>query len=170
MTVAPDNNEPTLPEVGSPPLVDFGLGLACVIGGLGLFYGSRDFQPMIPETLIGPGFLPSICAVVLAFFGAALCIVSIRNVRAGARMVDSEDDSTGSPFFAAVLLGGLVLVILLIPYLGFIVATSLYGFAVTWAGRARWWGAALAAVALTLMVDYLFAEVMRVPLPTGSLF
>ncbi|MEZ0169353.1 tripartite tricarboxylate transporter TctB family protein [Microvirga sp. TS319] len=170
MMSAQNKNEPASLEVGSPPLADFGLGLACVLGGLGLFFGSRDFQPMIPDTLIGPGLLPSICAFVLAFFGAALCITSMRNWRAGAQTVDNEEDGGGSAFFTMILLGGLVLVILLIPYFGFIITTSLYGFAVTWAGRAKWWGAALSSVALTLVVDYLFAHVMRVPLPTGILF
>lgn len=170
MTSEPRKNEPTSPEVGSLPSVDFGVGIACVLGGLAMLYASRDFQPMIPDTRIGPGLLPSICAFILIVFGTALSIVSMRNARAGARVAEGEEEGGGSPFFVTVLLGGLVLVILLIPYLGFVIATSLYGLAVAWAGGARWWGAAISAITLTLLVYYLFAHVMRVPLPTGTLF
>jgi putative tricarboxylic transport membrane protein len=151
-------------------MVDFGLGLAFVIGGLGLIYGSRDFQIMIPGTPVGPGLLPTICGAVMILFGALLSISGIRHARLGARVAGGEDEGQGSLFFAAVLLGGLVLVILLMPYLGFIVTSSLYGFAVTWAGRASWWGSAIASVTLTLLIYYLFAHVMRVPLPLASLF
>jgi putative tricarboxylic transport membrane protein len=170
MTPAQDSNAPTSPEVGSPPMVDLGLGLAFVIGGVALIYGSKDFQIMIPGTPVGPGLLPTICGTLLVIFGAALSLVAFRNMRLGAQVISAEDNSNGSPFFASVLLGGLVLVILLLPYIGFILASSLYGFAVTWAGRASWWGSAIASVTLTLMIYYLFAHVMRVPLPIGSLF
>jgi putative tricarboxylic transport membrane protein len=125
---------------------------------------------MIPDTAIGPGLLPSICAVVFMLFGAALPVMSLHKARAGVRSVESEHDDTGSLGYAAILLGGLVLVILLTPYLGFIITTSLYAFAVTWVGRARWWGAALSAAVVTLLVYFLFSSLMRVPLPTGSVF
>ncbi len=170
MTPAQNTNVPTSPEVGSPPIVDLGLGIAFVIGGLGMVYGSKDFQIMIPGTPVGPGFLPTICGFILVIFGAALSLVAFRNMRLNAQVISGDDDGYGSPFFASVLLGGLVLVILLLPYIGFILASSLYGFAVAWAGRASWWGSAIASVTLTLLIYYLFAHVMRVPLPIGSLF
>lgn len=157
-------------EAASPPSIDAALGLACTLGGVGLFSAAQTFQPMIPDTVIGPGLLPSICALVFMIFGAALTVLSLRSIRAGARFVAAEDDEFGSLGYAAVLLIGLALVVLLMPYLGFIIASSLYAFAVTWAGRARWWVAALSAVAVTLLVYVLFSSLMRVPLPTSSLF
>lgn len=167
---ATDKNGPASLEAGSPASIDLGLGIACVLLGAGLFYGAKDYQPMLPGTLIGPRLLPSICAVVFMIFGAALSVSAFRKRRSGAPAVEPEDDGKGSPFFAAVLLGGLVLVILLIPYLGFIAASTLYAFAVTWAGRASWWRAALFSAVLTLLVYYLFSHIMRVPLPNGILF
>ena len=157
-------------EVDSPPLIDLGVGVAFVAFGATLIYGAQEFPVSVPNTVIGPGLLPMICAVVFLLGGAALSIRAFMAARRGARVADSEEGEGGSLTFSAVILGGMVLTILIMPYLGFIVTTALYAFAVTLAGKTRWYGAALSAALITAIVYFVFSSLMRVPLPAASLF
>lgn len=154
----------------SPARLDLGFGLVFAVGGAALFVASRSFAVMIPGTPIGPGLMPAICGLVFMLCGAGLAIGAIRRLRAGEIFVDSEDNAAGSLGFALLVVGGLALVVAATPYLGFIVTAALYSFAVTMAGGARGWGAALSAVLVTLGVYALFSGFMRVPLPAGLLF
>lgn len=156
--------------VETPPGFDLAIGIGFVVSGAVLVYGAQGFPAAIPNTLIGPGLMPLICAIVFLLGGATLAIKAFAAIRAGRKVAEGEDTERGSLGFSAVVLGGMVLCVLAMPYLGFVVTTALYAFAVTLAGRSKWWGAALYSGALTFGVYALFQMVLRVPLPTASLF
>lgn len=168
---APAESQSAPPQgADSPPLLDLGLGVVFAVAGAGLFAASRGFPVMIPGTPVGPGLIPSICGAVFMIFGVLLALSAGRKLRAGLVFTDTEDNETGSLPFALLVIGGLALVIFATPYLGFVAVAAAYSFAVTVAGGARWWGAALSAIGVTLLVYVLFSELMRVPLPTGMFF
>ncbi len=168
---APQNADSTpQPGVETPPGFDLAIGIGFVAMGAVLTYGAQGFPVAIPNTIIGPGLMPLICAAVFLLGGAVLAIKAVANLRAGRKAVEGDDSETGSLAFSAAVLGGMVLCVLAMPYLGCVVTSALYSFAVTLAGRVRGRLAALYSAGLTIGVYALFQLAMRVPLPTASLF
>jgi putative tricarboxylic transport membrane protein len=155
------------PGEGHRSWLDVSLGLAFALGGAGFFQAAQGFAPMIPNSVVGPGLLPSICAVVFMIFGALLAVNGFRANRIASDFNDREPDSI---MFIVVMIGGLIGVVFLMPLLGFAITAAVFGFVVTWVCRARWWGALTNAVVISGAVYYLFSSVLRVPLPTGTLF
>lgn len=155
-------------EAASPPALDAGLGLAFALGGVALLVASGRFTPMVPDTRIGPGFMPFICAIVFMVLGAVLAFSGLRRMRSGEAVAQGEPGGTLA--YGAVVMGGLVLVVVLTPWLGFILASTLYSLAVTRAGGGGWIGSAVMAFAVTMLVYLLFSQLMRVPLPGFALF
>ena len=157
-------------ELDTPPLIDLGLGIGFVALGAVLWCGAQSFPVSIPNTVIGPGLVPSVCGAVFMLGGAALAIRAFINVRAGRKGVEAEDEGPGSLMFSAIVLGGLLFTFLVMPYLGFTLTTGIYAFAVTLAGCTNVMGAALSSALITGATYTLFHILMRVPLPTAGLF
>lgn len=156
------------PDAPSPPLLDVALGLAFAVGGAALIVASRAFPAMVPGTIVGPGLMPMLCGAIFLIFGGVLSLTAFQRYRRDGNVTEGEVERGSLPF-AIVLMGGLVAVVWLADYLGFVVVSFLYSLAVTRAGGARWIYAAILALSVTMLTYVLFSNLMRVPLPRGSL-
>lgn len=143
------------------------LGIAFALAGLILFVEAQQFRPMRPGTQIGPGLLPSICGVAFMILGPSLVISTVLD-RKPAKITGKLD--AGSPLFILLIILGMLGVINLMPYMGFIITCAAYSWLVTWFAGAKWWGAAISSIAISIFVYYLFTEHLRVILPPGTLF
>lgn len=143
------------------------LGLLFAVAGLALFIEAQSFNPMRPGTSVGPGLLPTICAVVFMVFGPALIINTFSERK---KILDIKLDDYGSFRFILVVVLGLVATIVLIPILGFIITCSLYSLLIAWSAGAPWWGAAINGGSVAVFVYFLFTELLRVVLPAGLVF
>ena len=85
-------------------------------------------------------------------------------------MGESHNDGTsfGRVFLA---FGAIAIWIVILPYLGFNIATILLVASVMIIiGNCRWWQIVVLSVILSVPINFLLATVLRVYLPTGSLF
>ncbi len=116
----------------------------------------------------GPAFFPGILSIALVVLGVLLAIDFDHSARAADPEPDAEE-GTGfvtSAKFCLLLVG----TILVFPYLGGVVALSLFVlFEMLWVERARLRGSLLTAVAAFCAIWLLFVHVLAVPLPAGLL-
>ena len=110
------------------------------------------------------GFVPLVESVLLAVAGAALIVQSLRGSPPLAPAPESAPPSSAVHALTAALLA----YVLLLPVLGFLVATFLFAWAAvaTWR-QYRWWIAAGYALALSLSMHVLFTVALRMSLPAG---
>jgi putative tricarboxylic transport membrane protein len=132
----------------------------------------KSFQlPSLPIVPVGPGFYPSI---VLSFMAAASALLVLQDLMKRASVVAGADDAPRRNYRVVVIAFAIVgLYVLLLPLLGFRVATMLFvGSLQAALGRPRtprqW--TVLAAIALgTTMVSYfVFERYLLVLLPRGA--
>jgi putative tricarboxylic transport membrane protein len=132
----------------------------------------KSFQlPSLPIVPVGPGFYPSI---VLSFMAAASALLVLQDLMKRAPVVAGADDAPRRNYRVVVIAFAIVgLYVLLLPLLGFRVATMLFvGSLQAALGRPRtprqW--TVLAAIALgTTMVSYfVFERYLLVLLPRGA--
>ena len=84
-----------------------------------------------------------------------------------------EDKSSEQTNYVRVFLAFLAIAlwIIALPYLGFDIATILLVASVmVIIGNCRWWQIALLSLILSVPINYLLANVLRVYLPSGSIF
>lgn len=132
----------------------------------------KSFQlPSLPIVPVGPGFYPSI---VLSFMAAASALLVLQDLMKRAPVVAGADDAPRRNYRVVVIAFAIVgLYVLLLPLLGFRVATMLFvGSLQAALGRPRTprQGTVLAAIALgTTMVSYfVFERYLLVLLPRGA--
>jgi hypothetical protein len=66
------------------------------------------------------------------------------------------------------LLAGSVAYVVLLPWVGFLIATAWFASLLVWRMRAVWWRAVAAALLLSFVAHGLFALLFKVPLPAGA--
>lgn len=160
---APD---PAPEDLGPPPLLDLGIAAISLCGGVALIVYAQGFRAMIPNTVIGPGLLLTVCGAVFTLLSGFMGLRAVRQLRqVGQRMPDWS-----TLLFAALVPGLLVATLALTPLVGFLPAAALASFALMKASGARWLTALVATVLLSAAVYGAFVEIMRVPLPGGALF
>lgn len=95
--------------------------------------------------------------------------IKIRNEK-----IDSlEKNSAGKTSYIRVFLAFLAIAlwIVILPYIGFIISTILLVVSIMLIiGDCRWWQIALLSLILTVPINYILASVLRVYLPSGSIF
>ena len=142
-------------------------GLAVAAASLFLFWLTLGLErnPLVP---IGPGFYPRLVLGVTAILGLALLVKDLlRRERVAPRVAPLNYR------LVALLFGAFGLYVLLLPLLGFRVATFLFVLGATFLleppRRAGLWvrGAVLAVVA-TVATYYVFERYLAVLLPRGS--
>ena len=142
-------------------------GLAVAAASLFLFWLTLGLErnPLVP---IGPGFYPRLVLGVTAVLGLALLVKDLlRKGRAAPRAAPLNYR------LVALLFGAFGLYVLVLPFLGFRVATFLFVLGATFLleppRRAGLWvrGAVLAVVA-TVATYYVFERYLAVLLPRGS--
>lgn len=136
--------------------------------------------PSMPGMGVGSGLFPTITGAGMIVFGLLLALEGFipRAVATPAESVRPEADAGGegdappapAPLdvpFAAVVLSGLVLVILLVAPVGFLLTVAVYGAVVARVGGAGLVGAVLFGAVTSAGLYAVFVHGLGVPLPRG---
>lgn len=145
---------------------DLVIGLAFVVGGIALGLASYG-MPSLGGQMVGPGLLPTIVAAGFVLFGGGLALQGWRSARVA--LPPRSALSWQAVRVPAVVIGGLVLYIAALEPVGFLVATMVYVTAVILACGGRLASGVIFAAAITLGIDWVFLNLMGVPLPAGIL-
>lgn len=95
--------------------------------------------------------------------------IKIRKEKADTLEDNSQEQTSYARVFLAFL--AIALWIIALPYLGFNISTILLVVSIMLIiGNCSWWQIALLSLILSVPINYLLANVLRVYLPTGSIF
>ncbi|TDD33139.1 tripartite tricarboxylate transporter TctB family protein [Saccharopolyspora elongata] len=150
----------------SPQVAVFG-GLALV--GAGFAVSAVGYGVMLPESRIGPGFLPLVAGGLLAVFSVLLLVEQLRRPAAPEGGTDDFGRTPAQRMWILRRVFALLPAALLaVPLVGMVTAFGLLVLVIsTWLERRKVLPAlALSAVSAAAM-HVIFAVVLRVPLPTG---
>ena len=142
---------------------------ADLVGGIGLlifaaFYFERSFaiSTGLASDRLGPSFFPRVLATVLALLAAVLM---------GRALSDRSDPAPLSKVRVTRLFAILTLTVvwaLLLPRVGFLIATPLLLGTVMWTmGLRRWRGLIGVSLGMTLVLYLVFVRFLKVLLPLG---
>jgi putative tricarboxylic transport membrane protein len=145
------------------------VGAGFVAAGALIFAGTLNY-PTLEAGQPGPSLFPRILGSLMAIFGGLLSLQ-------GLRVRDVTDEVAWlrlhkNPAFinALVVLAGVLAYIFLVEHLGFLIMGALVIFTLMWRLQVRPLKAAVVAIVFNALVHFLFAKVLRVPLPLGILW
>lgn len=118
----------------------------------------------------GPSLFPRIVAGLMAGLGGALALKGLRARDLTERVAWSALHRNPSFINALFVVAGVLAYILLVDRLGFLIVGAGVAFVLMWRLEVRPRTAAGVAVVLTVLVHFLFAKLLRVPLPAGWLW
>ncbi|GAA0529975.1 hypothetical protein GCM10011581_29530 [Saccharopolyspora subtropica] len=139
--------------------------------GAGFAVSALGYRVLLPESRIGPGFLPLVAGSLLAVFSVLLLVQQLRHP-AEAPADGGVDDSGRTPAQRARILRRVFVLLpaalLVVPVVGMVTAFGLLVLVISvWLEGRR----PVAAVAISLVaaaaMHVIFVVVLRVPLPTG---
>lgn len=134
------------------------------VAAVGAFaWVSSSHLALLGTNTIGPGLVPQSMGVALVALGAILIASGLRASKTG------KNPFTGAGTRRVLLmLAALLAMVVLLPYLGFIVSAALF-LAVVFFGVQRnfAWPAYVNIVALPIVFWLVFVKGLRVPLPAG---
>jgi putative tricarboxylic transport membrane protein len=142
------------------------VGAGFVAAGAFIVAGTIHYPPL-DGGYPGPSLFPRILGGLMVAFGG---LVGLKGLRTGDTTQEVEwlllHKSTG--FVNAVfILVGVAAYILLVDKLGFLLTGALLLFVVMWRLKVPPFKALIVAVVFNTLVHFLFAKIMRVPLPLG---
>lgn len=142
-------------------------GLLSILVGSFFYYLTLDF-PSIETDVLGAAFLPKLYSILLIIFGVIL--ITKKLVKSNTNPENQEGEFKG--FFYGLSSMVIVLIyVLLLPYIGFYIATILVMLTLLYFLKVRKILVLLSvSVGVTLFVFILFEKLLKVPLPTGVLF
>lgn len=143
-------------------------GLAVLAASLALFWATLGLErhPMVP---VGPGFYPRIVLGITALMALALVAADLL----GGRKARAPTSGPGANYrLVAVAFGIFGVYVLVLPWLGFRLATLLFLLAMPAAlepprSRRRWITIAVLAVVATAATYFVFERYLHVLLPRG---
>jgi putative tricarboxylic transport membrane protein len=140
----------------------FGAGALIVVGTLN--------YPSLDGGHPGPALFPRILGTLMAVLGAALAVQGAR-ARDATQAVEwrrlHRNVGLVNSLFA---LGSVLAYLGLVEWLGFLITGTLLLFVMMWRLRVPPLRALVVAIAFITIVHFLFAKVLRVPLPLGLLW
>lgn len=146
---------------------------ASVILSLGIvgFVAGAGIETPASANDIGPRAFPYLVSGMLVLLGGALIVALLRGRVGTPEEGEDIDPDVSTDWVTLLKLVGFVVVhIVLIVPLGWPVAAALLFFGAAWSlGAKPWWRNALIAVALALILQYVFAGLLGVSLPPGFL-
>jgi putative tricarboxylic transport membrane protein len=142
-----------------------------VVFCLAVFYLTRDY-PGMPGQDYGPALFPRLIATLAGIAGVALIVKGARVWRSEPRVV--LGDWVRSPRHLGnfvVVVGALIVYIQVSDAVGFIITGFvLLSFIIVWLrGLGHLWSSLLVSALSVVVVQALFGELLRVPLPWGLL-
>jgi putative tricarboxylic transport membrane protein len=149
------------------------LGVVAAAAGLG--YGA-----FVDGGRVGPGYVPLFAGVLLAGLGAAMLVLAVRSVAGAGTGGADPDAEPGADIFGRThrqrmrilwsVLGLTLLAVVLVPYVGFLVAFGLLVLIVSVLVEGRRVLPSLAVTVATVAVTYgVFGLFLQIPLPVGLL-
>ena len=141
--------------------LDSMLGVAFALGGAAILQQALTMHTL-PGMNVGPGLFPSIVGAGMAIMGVALSVQGWI-----VRDAPEEDAPPILTWFAFAIVVALVTVILVMPYLGFLVAGTLFAALIVLLSGGRWLSAVIFSPIAAGLIYVVFTAVMRVPLPRG---
>jgi putative tricarboxylic transport membrane protein len=148
-------------------------GAALWLLAAAILWQAADF-PAMPGQSFGPSLVPGVLAGGFLLSGLSLVVSGVRARGAGPLVAPpaawSSGEGRGRLLDAALVLGGLVVLILLWDRLGFLIGGTLYTALLVYrfhgGGLVR---AILVAAVACFVVDWGFRRLLLVPLPMGPL-
>lgn len=147
-----------------------------LLAALGLFQLAGQIQYTPRRGQIGPDFWPKLAIGLMALvclveIARALAAPSVEQARGLAELLDQESEAQEETSYPRLLFGGVALTLayaVLMPWLGFLLASFLYLVAFMYLGRYRSHGVIWVASGLgMLLVALIFLKVVYVSLPRG---
>jgi putative tricarboxylic transport membrane protein len=118
----------------------------------------------------GPALFPRLVGGLMALGGGALAVRGVRARDAGEQVEWRALHRTAGFVNAACVLAAVTAYVLLADRVGFLLMGAAVVTVLMWRLGVRLWKAALVGVLFTVAVHFLFAKVLRVPLPPGLLW
>jgi putative tricarboxylic transport membrane protein len=145
------------------------VGAGFVAAGALVFAGTLHY-PTLEGGHPGPSLFPRILATLMVAFGGVLGLQGVR-----ARDVTDEVawlQLHRNPAFinALVVLAGVLAYIFFVERVGFLIMGALVIFVIMWRLQVPVLKAVLVAILFNTAVHFLFAKILRVPLPLGILW
>jgi putative tricarboxylic transport membrane protein len=140
------------------------------VGAGALIVAGTLHYPILDAGHPGPSLFPRIVGTLMAAFGLLVAVQGFR-----ARDVTDEvawrrlHRSVGF-VNALFVLGGVLAYLLLVERLGFLVMGAVVIFVLMWRLEVRPLRALVVAIVFNTLVHFLFAKILRVPLPLGILW
>lgn len=142
--------------------LDVPAGAAIIVTAALAVAGALGF-PAAGGAVPGPAMFPIAIAALWAGFGVVLLVSGWRRVAVATEEPPAWRGMAG-------LFGLTAGYAVLMPWLGFIATSALFlTLAVRFLGYRHWWRAGAVALATSFVVFWLFAGLMKVPLPAGWL-
>lgn len=142
---------------------DSALGVIFALGGAAIFQQAMTMQAL-PGMNVGPGLFPSIVGAGMALMGVALAI------QGWIQHDLPEDDAPPLvTWFAVGVVVALGVTILAMPYLGFLIAGTIFSVVIILLSGGKWLSALIFSPIATAGIYYLFMSGFRVSLPRGIL-
>lgn len=143
--------------------IDSALGVLFALGGMAILQQALGMHSL-PGMSVGPGLFPSIVGGAMALMGVALAVQGW--------LVPDDPEEDVPPlvtWFAVWIVAAIAVTILVLPFLGFLVAGTLFAIAIVLLSRGGWLAAVIFSPIATAVIYFLFTAAMRVPLPRGLL-
>lgn len=140
------------------------------VGAGALIFAATLNYPSLETGHPGPSLFPRILAVLMAVFGGLLSVQGIRSRDATEEVAWLHLHRNTAFLNALFVLGGVLAYIFLAEPLGFLVMGSLVIFVIMWRLQVSPLKALVVAILFSNGVYFLFAKILRVPLPTGLLW
>lgn len=139
--------------------------LLIIVAGL-IINETRHF-PKLSGTDVGAAFFPNLLSCLLILLAVILIVNSLRGKK-NEREEASQRNSWRKPGIGFV---AVIIYLVLIYYLGFYISTPIFLILFMWMIQYRKWMPVLASAGLaTLFIYEVFEVLLKVPMPTGSLF
>ncbi len=138
--------------------------LFLIVSVLGIVFSIKSHQAMDMEWKLSPYLFPLVISLILFALSISLLIEGRNKVYS-----EKKDDTHWKAIFLYVAI--CFVYYLVISYIGFVVSTIIFLVVVfRLLGVKKWWLIALLSVVATLSIYILFARMLHVMLPQGSIY
>ena len=143
---------------------DYVIGISGLALSIYVYVVSDAFKRVGQGLSENPAYYPRILALLLALMSCGILIGAIRKRQVVTVKVNRELLINIGKF-----LGILILYIVILKSVGFILSTTLFSFSMIWFLGSTRKQAAIYALPISLVVYFVFAYLLKVPLPKGFL-
>lgn len=140
------------------------------VGAGALIVAGTLHYPTLEGGHPGPSLFPRIVGTLMAAFGLLVAAQGVRARDVTEEVAWRRLHRSAGFVNALFVLGGALAYLLLVERLGFLVMGALVIFVLMWRLEVRPLRALVVAIAFNTLVHFLFAKILRVPLPLGILW